>query len=403
MMVQGILRRAKVSNLPGAEDSLQIIRNKLRNSGGLVVAIVALLVVVAGCVSIIPIPPTLIEVSDGGIVFSPYNWRIQGANYAQSNTPGAYLKLGFTGTAIAGTFNTNAFDALGRPEAERPKIWVSIDNQSPSYYQPDGSGPLILASGLAAGNHTLELGFSAAQFTNDRWDGPANIIKVTGFRIDGGASTFLPNVRSFQMLLYGDSIGEGFLILEDMVGAPGTVTNSDAYRAFGRQVAEDLDAEFGNVAFSAQGYVRPGGGNVPSFPNTWDRIDSGTPRSFSPTPDLVVVGLGTNDGLPPNPVPNSTIEGAVRTWLEQARSDLPTSDIAVVIPFGGFARTAITDAVVDYLADFPGDTLVHLIDLGSEAQDIVVANSVDNIHPDVTGNQLLADLLSAALAPFVGP
>jgi lysophospholipase L1-like esterase len=76
--------------------------------------------------------------------------------------------------------------------------------------------------------------------------------------------------------------------------------------------------------------------------------------------------------------------------MHRLRANYPEAQIFFVVPFGGFAEDAITEA---YQEIAPNDANLYLIDLGQTAKDIVSANSVDNIHPEKEGHRLLAELL----------
>lgn len=341
---------------------------------------------------------TVVSVQDASIFTSPYTWR-KGAGFIETNNTGAYLKLGFTGSYIKASFDTSAYDALNVASSNYPKIRVTVDGVSRDIQLTSGSPLVTLVGGLSTGNHTLELGFVSTLPTQERWNTPANVVKITEFRLNAGASTFAPGLRAKRMLLLADSHGEGVRVNN----SNSNPTGNDAFKAFGAQVAANLGAELGNVAFAGQGWSTNGSGNVAPVYNPthtlrgWERYSADNSRMpLNPAPDYVLMTHGHNDHNAN--FSNSALTARVSAWLGDMRAAAPNADIFLMVPFKGFKRDAITSAYTSYKDTNSSDAKVHLIDLGAEGESIIANNTHDNgNHMNATGQTLMSNLLTTAL------
>jgi hypothetical protein len=180
--------------------------------------------------------------------------------------------------------------------------------------------------------------------------------------------------------------------------------DDDATHAFTYTCAAALGAEFGVVGIARQGWTIPGdgGSNVPIFATAWPYHSAGKPRGFSPAPDYVIVMHGTNDAL--SPADPTHVQATVQSWIAAARAAMPSSRLYVVVPFGGFERAPITQAVQAYKAANASDTKVFLIDLGVSVQTGLTnpsgqasAQSHDGIHPNAAVSAALGTQLAVAI------
>lgn len=341
---------------------------------------------------------TAFGVQNKNIFTSPYNWR-KGAGFIETNSTGGYLKLGFTGSYIKARFDTSSYDALKTVSSNYPRIRVTVDGRSRDVRLTRGSPLITLASGLSSGKHVLKLGFVSTSVARDRWNKPANVVRVTSFRVSSRAYTFKPQVEAKRMVIFADSHGEGNRINS----SSSKPDSNDAGKAFGALVAGDFSAELGNIAFSGQGWVVRGGGNVPGAydlsQNTkgWEQYSARNARMFGePAPDYVLMIHGHNDHS--RGVSDATVSASASAWLSDMRGAAPNADIFLVIPFKGFKREALTVAYTNYKNDHPGDTRTHLLDLGEEAEAIVANNTNDGgNHMNATGHVMMAELLARAM------
>lgn len=349
----------------------------------------------------IAVSGTRIALSDANLFFSPYNWNRESATSATTVQPGAYLTGSFQSPNVRLDIDTSFLAAL--PNRAGPVIRWQVDNDTPRSYQlaaGDVQIPLNFDR-LSADVHTFKVWVLAADYRQDRWNVPLEAFRVTGLTLDTGGTTVAPSLLSKRVLFLGDSITEG-VHTESAHGDP--ARDDNAIHAFPSTCAAALNAEFGVVGIARQGWTIPGeeGSNAPVFPNTWTLQFAGQTRAFTPAPDYVVVVHGTNDAL--SPADPTQVQAAVVNWLVSARAALPSSRLCIVVPFGGFERTALTQAVQTYKTAHPADKNVFLIDLGTAVQSGLTdpsgapsLRSHDGIHPDSNTSQLLGTQLAAAI------
>lgn len=339
-----------------------------------------------------------VAVDDADVFASPYNWRKDGSALL-SNNPGAYIKLGFTGTSFRAGFDTSAQDSLGVASHNYPHIRVTVDGVSNDLKVVPGSPTITLAEGLSGGSHTIEIGFRSTLSSYDRWTLPTNTLKISGFQLDNGARTAAASVRPKKMLLFADSHGEGVRINNSNNNPSG----NDALSAFSRRLANELDAELGNVSFSGQGWAVRGSGGVTEFHDpadslkTWERYSSNHSRlPLAPSPDYVFVLHGHNDYNANRS--DSAITARAQAWLGEMRDAVSDADIFLVVPFKGFKRSALSAAFANYTAAQPSDKKVYFLDLGAAAEDIVANNSHDGgTHMNGAGHVLMTSELKTAV------
>ncbi len=91
------------------------------------------------------------------------------------------------------------------------------------------------------------------------------------------------------------------------------------------------------------------------------------------------------------------------------REYIPSGQIFVVAPFGGFCAPSLQSATTQYRNTHPNDTRVAFLNLGPTAQKGVMAQvpsgtaqSYDGIHPDVATHRALGFQLAAAMQTALG-
>lgn len=360
--------------------------------------------------------PTLTDVFDANVYWSPGNWYSDGAGafqtsnnmragstFAESNNPGAYLKLGFNGTTFKmpvltdhlvgdeSTWPTITYLLDADPDEEDPDTGAWVDVQLGS----ETDTPISL-TGLSNSNHTIYIAFRRTTVTNDRWDGPGNSVKVIGF-ITG--STVAPTgdiaIKTRSSMCLTDSIGEAYNV---------EGSTQDSLKSWVRYIckSDKLNCEYGLVGFSTQGYTQAGSGNVPAaIPLTGDAaIDfysDGRSRlragMFWPRFHNVFDVYGANSSG------QTTEEQAaiVKHAMEKLRLQSPDARLFKVVPFGGFTRAGIEAGFEDY-QDESGDAYSYKIDLGPEFEvglDLSgpSSKSDDGIHPNTETHIDISDLI----------
>lgn len=331
--------------------------------------------------------------NNAALCWSPGNWDDYGT-HKQSITAGAYLKTSFTGvTSISVNLDMSAIVASGIAANLYPVIRTVIDGYIYSDAQLTSATTSVTRTGLSTGAHTLEFFIRAIDTGMARWTG-ANGIRVKSLTIPAGGTFFAPTVRGKRMEYHGDSITEGWL-------APGPLNNNALHTAV-PMIAQALNAEYGQIGFSGQGYDLSGGSR-PAFrtsalyySDTRSRLVGGL---LSPMPDYICVEHGTN---------GTTTQAHVLEVIDNFRTAAPQARIFMMVPANGRARSPITSAVAARAAD----TKLHLIDLGTAYQAGIgqggaatgVANlfASDALHRNLLSNAIVASGFTAKIQAAMG-
>ena len=354
----------------------------------------------------------LIPVTDAALYFSPYNTYSDGSGpllpgnvrggstYAMWVYPGSYLKAAFSASSA-----WLHFDISSIKHGIRPKLRWSIDNQPfQTVVLKPGATRLLLAEGLPVGSHHLILYLAASDANYDRWRSPEEAIKLRGLILnDGGEGERDLRLSAKRAIFFGDSITEGAWVLgrsdHVVVGKyVDWVEHSDATQAWPRLLAAALDAEYGTCGSGGMSWLRTSHSGIPPLPDSWSfhfknqsRLFDG--RKLTPSPDYVIVNMGTNDG-------DKDTSGGVEKWLKDIRTAVNTDTaIFVVIPFGQMSRTSLSRAVAAV-----ADPHTHIIDLGVRraaglnhyGEPTLV--SFDGLHPSAEASGIYAASLAAALS-----
>jgi hypothetical protein len=270
---------------------------------------------------------TIVYPDDPSWYFTDYNWATDSNRGKFTANPGAYFKVGFTGTSFGLTVNTTTTPAckLGYQIDDGPWQFTVVPTSSNL-----SSTTMLLGTGLtlpvnlpfARTTHSIRC-YLYASTSVDRWLGGGatggSYWRVVSALLDAGAK-LLPDasVHQARALVYGDSITEGVNAqLYDFSTAGCSRTGLNAAAApmsWVSRVGEALAAEVSNAAFAAQGYITPNSliyGNVPPlFPvasggkepasgrGAWALIDaahSRLPAFQHRPPDYVINAEGFND------------------------------------------------------------------------------------------------------------
>lgn len=332
--------------------------------------------------------PIQIAYNDAAIFFSPYTWDDRGTSKA-ANSCGSYIKLAFTGTSIAVKIDVSALVAASTGASQYPIVQVVIDGKTATDTQLTSATTTISTTSLAAGSHTIAVYFRAADTNNvEKWTTPVSAIYFTGFTIDAAATYSAPTLRAKRMMYFGDSITEGYSVIS--AGAP---TGNSALQTAVPQIAQALNAEYGQIGYGAQGYAQAGAGNVPILNTAIPLYANGRSRLiasvFSPAPDYIFVEHGAN---------GTTVSADVQTVITTLRTASPSAKIFIMVPAGGFGRSGIAAGVAAKSAD----NNLFLIDLGSEYETGinntgVSQYAVDGLHRNLLSNAKVASGYTAKI------
>lgn len=233
-----------------------------------------------------------IDAGNAAFVYSPYNWQVTAA-VATTWNPGAYVRTLFTGDSCALLFDMSAV------VAPISQIWCRIDNGPWTLADVAASVALTVPAKTTANAavplHRLEIVVKAIDIGAgaNRWSASAaGAVRFRGVMLWAGGTVQAPGRAPLNVLIYGDSITEGARTLGEASST--TVADMDAMFGWAFEQGRLLGAEIGVVGFSGSGYVTSAFG-VPAFPGSFGFLAAGIARSFSPSPDLVVVNHGQND------------------------------------------------------------------------------------------------------------
>mmetsp|Transcript_38717 Transcript_38717/g.93988 ORF Transcript_38717/g.93988 Transcript_38717/m.93988 type:complete len:689 (+) Transcript_38717:48-2114(+) len=310
--------------------------------------------------------PTVITPGDPHLWFTPFNWLVSptaigGEPGAIAVCPGAYLRLDWEGEygaplalVIDSSSASDSFISIACSRDDGPLERVLLPHgqshatvELPPLHASDPPEPA--ASGGGRTRHRLWVCLDSSKQKLDRWGDvgilPACSLRIRRVLLPPGATPVPPRLRPLRMLAFGDSIVEG-VAAEYQPGQMGDLKNNASHKSFVACAARRLDAEYSSVGYGRQGWTVPANGNVPPFANamgvgSWERLWVGAPRQFAatggPHVDLVVVNLGTCDGLIAGPPCAANVRLAVAAFLPLLRAAVgPTTKIFLCVPFGGF-------------------------------------------------------------------
>lgn len=362
------------------------------------------------------------------VFYSPWAWRLTGSGASAKQITadtGNYFKTKFTGNACALYFDTSNYGSMTAKHTTNPEIAYSIDGKKRRHrtiYDSDMITGVRLHDDdiVGTGTHTLQVWFKASTSTDDNWTTPVNSLIFTGFRLGTTYALASPDLLTYRLLCFGDSITRGAASAPKYASVPATDTRSitDGALSYVHAIAERLDAEVGIVGKSGQGYTVVGSGNVPSFVNAWDFYSDSQSRLSTgllvPEPDFITINEGTNESA----VADATVTAAIHTAtantgvLKDIRAAAGADAwMFVIVPFGQIKVTAITDAVDDYQADNPSDTKLVSINLGTDMSvgltDTTRAGSslwaYDGLHPNQYRHAQLGELVAYAMDLTINP
>jgi lysophospholipase L1-like esterase len=196
----------------------------------------------------------------------------------------------------------------------------------PAFTATAGQATYELATGLAAGSHTVEL-----YRQTEGGQGDSQLLTLT---VADGKLEEPPPGPERLIEVIGDSISTGY-------GNLGTLASTDCFAteshwdAFPSVAARAVGAEVSTIAASGRGVYRNYGGDMTgTMPQLHDRIltNSAAPSwQFEIKPQVVVINLGTNDISNGKGDPGMPFREAYGRLLETVRSKYPETFIICMI------------------------------------------------------------------------
>ena len=178
-------------------------------------------------------------------------WNVL-ADCAITVNSGSHVAATFTGTAIAGRFDVSTNLA-----SDMPTLAWQIDQGA--WQEGDLAATVSLASGLAAGTHTVTLMARSMDEQQSRWSPPlVSSTTFLGFTVTAGALQPSPRPARPKLEVLGDSITEGVNVWQTHNGQTRKCWRDDARIAYPSQTAQMLGAEWRQVGFGYLGILKSG-------------------------------------------------------------------------------------------------------------------------------------------------
>lgn len=165
----------------------------------------------------------------------------------------------------------------------------------------------------------------------DNWTTPVNRLRIANIHVAPNGYVSAAPARAKKWVVIGDSISRGR-------GHNEQYRYGDASNAWPRLVADHFGAELDFIAFSGQGYIQTGAGNVPKVSSAIGFYSNGRARAADPSVEVVIVAHGTND------IDVDLASNAIAAWTA-IRALYPNAEIWVVLPNGYSANTASPSAL----------------------------------------------------------
>lgn len=293
--------------------------------------------------------------------------------------PGVYFEGRFTGPSVEVAVDTGA-----------EHLAVSVDGVRKAELTKSGETRLKLDD-LGAGQHVVRLDkLTESQTGSARFE---------GFFVEKGRALPAPG-RPRRIEFIGDSHTVGYGVRSTSRDCTEQQVHdlTDTRQAFGPILAGRLDADYRIEAFSGRGVVRNYNGLAPGepLPALFPRLipGQGEPRVAASDPwkpDVVVIGLGTNDfSTPLHPGEAWADEAALRkdyretyvTFVQGLKASRPGARVFLI------AGDTFAEDVAE-VADRTGAKAVRITDMDRGAC---------HWHPSVADQRMMADRLEAAIA-----
>ncbi len=340
---------------------------------------------------------------------SPLASRVRWVGRVDASDPAA-VQFAWSGTGFIANIEGSAISVKLKTQnvgSNPPYFQAVVDGElGERFVLSEGEQTVRLATDLAPGDHTVELyreteGQYAATTFEGVVDGtlksppadPGRLIEIVGDSISAGYG----NLGEEQHPNYGaDPTG----------GCHFSTETESAYQTYGARAGRALQADVSVVAISGWGIYRNydgnTSGNLPSiYANTLGTAS--TPAwGFSPSPQAVVINLGTNDFAKGEPGEDQ-FKDAYRGLVSTIRGKYPDAWIFCTVgPLlwgtGLASAQSYLQAIVSD-AKSAGDARVQYLDFGQ--QDTSKGTGCD-YHPNLIEHQAMADVLVPALQSALG-
>lgn len=301
--------------------------------------------------------------------------------------------FGWPGVYFEGRFTGRSVEVAVDPQLEH--LAVSIDGEVRTELDLPGVARLNFDD-LGPGEHVIRL--------DKLTESQSGSARFLGFFVGAGGQALPPTRRPHRIEFIGDSHTVGYGVRS----AKRTCTQAeihdltDTSLTFGPILSRRLDADYRIVAFSGRGVVRNYGGSSPGqpLPALYPRL---IPGQAAPTvdpadpwrPELIVIGLGTNDfSTPVAPGEAWPDEAALHADYRQAYAGF-IRDLARRQPQARFLLIAGDSFAAD--VEYVAKTVdAETPSLATPVRITGMDLGACDWHPSIADQKMMADRLEAA-------
>jgi lysophospholipase L1-like esterase len=304
-------------------------------------------------------------------------------------------RFAWSGTGFVARFTGSSFTVMLGNTA--PLVFKAVVDGAaqPAFTAATGAGTYPLATGLAAGLHTVAL--------YRQTEGVFGDTRFLGLAVGGGTLVDPPPAPSRLIEAIGASVtcGYGNLGTDPCSFSIDTESHWDTYAAI---AARALGADLNVVAISGRGVMRNSDGSTEgTMPKLFDRIlpDMAAPAwNFRATPQVVIINLGRNDfGVGD---PGLAFRDAYADFARTLRETYPGAFIVCTTgPNLGATNHAQQVNYVNSAIEMrraAGDANIELVDWSEQ-----VAGQIGcDFHPNAAKHQLMAEQVVQAIHAKLG-
>jgi lysophospholipase L1-like esterase len=301
------------------------------------------------------------------------------------------VRMGWSATGLVVRFDGTGASVVLDDQARY--FTLLVDGQlQPDLATTPGEQSYVLASGLAPGEHVVEL--------YRRTEGSFGASVFGDVTIDGELLPPPPVDRRIEVV--GDSITAGYGN-EGEAPCGFSAETENAQLTYAGVAARTLGAELHMIAWSGKGVVNNYGDDVfEPMPEIYDRTiaTEGAGWTFSWHPDVVIVNLGTNDFSTDGDPAENVFVPAYVDFMAHLRDVHPDAYILALSPSLFGAEATMVDGYLQSAVDermAAGDANVGWANVNVEW----VGSGCDG-HPNVVTHEMMAGNLVAELESRLG-